>query len=259
MTPLDAVVAAMNAEPEDEAARLRCYERLVDVELFLVLESEPGSDDISPLVLETGSGSFVLGFDTEERMADFTDNPTPYAALSGRRVLSALAGQGLGFGVNVAVEGAELLLPPGVIDWLAERLRHRPDPTAEKVRGVESPTGLDTRLLSALDAKLAGLAGMAAHAYLAGARYDDGPASLLLTFINPVPGAEDALAQAVNEAVAFGTDAASIDVMFAAAENPIAARLERVGLRLDIPRVKVRRREAPGAPGMDPDRPPRLR
>ena len=36
-TPLDAAHAAMEAAPEDDAARLRFYERLADSELFLLL------------------------------------------------------------------------------------------------------------------------------------------------------------------------------------------------------------------------------
>ena len=40
-TPLDIAHAAMMADESDDAARLRFYERMADVELFLLLEAEP--------------------------------------------------------------------------------------------------------------------------------------------------------------------------------------------------------------------------
>ena len=40
MTPLDMAHALMDAAPEDDAARLRFYERVADGELFLLLETE---------------------------------------------------------------------------------------------------------------------------------------------------------------------------------------------------------------------------
>ena len=40
-TPLDLAHAATEAAPQDDAARLRFYERLADGELFLLLEAEP--------------------------------------------------------------------------------------------------------------------------------------------------------------------------------------------------------------------------
>ena len=46
MTPLDTVHAAMEAAPQDDAARLRFYERLADSELFLLLTEEAQGDNI---------------------------------------------------------------------------------------------------------------------------------------------------------------------------------------------------------------------
>ena len=41
LTPLDRSPCRDEAAPDDDAARLRFYERLADVELFLLLEAEP--------------------------------------------------------------------------------------------------------------------------------------------------------------------------------------------------------------------------
>jgi hypothetical protein len=52
MTDLDSAHAAMDAAPEDDAARLRFYERLADSELFMLLEGEPVADQIEPSLFE---------------------------------------------------------------------------------------------------------------------------------------------------------------------------------------------------------------
>jgi hypothetical protein len=80
----------------------------------------------------------------------------------------------------------------------------------------------------------------------------------MLAFVDPAPGAEGALAQLVGDALSFsGLEAASLDVAFFRATDPICARLARVGLRFDLPEVVAPPERA--APGSDPDKPPRLR
>ena len=64
-TPLDIAHAAMMADESDDAARLRFYERMADVELFLLLEDEPDADQVSPVLLED---AYVLVFDRIERL-----------------------------------------------------------------------------------------------------------------------------------------------------------------------------------------------
>ena len=76
-TPLDQAHAAMEAAPEDGAARMRFYERLADGELFLMLSAEPKGDDVSPEIFELEEGTFVLAFDRESRLADFAGRPAP--------------------------------------------------------------------------------------------------------------------------------------------------------------------------------------
>ena len=60
-TPLDTAHAAMIAAPDDDTARLRFYERMADVELYLLLEAEPVGDQISPKVLETEGAQYLAG------------------------------------------------------------------------------------------------------------------------------------------------------------------------------------------------------
>lgn len=259
-TPIDRAHAAMEAAPQDDAARLRFYERLADAELFLLLFDEPEGANIRPQVFDTDDGRFILVFDREERLADFAQETVPYVAMSGRTVVEMMAGQGIGLGVNLSVAPSSILLPAQAIDWLAGTLQQRPQEVEARPQEIIPPSGLPEAVLTALDSKLAAAGGLAKVVYLVGVRYEGDAQSHMLAFVDPAPGAEGALAQAAGEALTFsGIEAGAIDVAFFDATDPMAATLARVGLRFDLPEAEVMA-ETPGAnPGMDPSKPPKLR
>ncbi|MCT8161102.1 SseB family protein [Pseudoruegeria sp. SHC-113] len=260
MTPLDTAHAAMQAAPEDDAARLRFYERLADGELYLLLEAEAEGEQITPRLFETDQGAFVVVFDREERLAEFAGGVAPFAALSGRLICGMLAGQGYGLGVNLGVAPSEILIPASAVDWLQATLAQAPQELQARPEEVRAPGALPEALLTGLDAKLATATGLARFAYLAAVTYEGGGQGHLLAFVDPVPGAEDPLARAVAEALTFsGIEAGGLDVAFFRASDPICAKLARVGLRFDLPELPKESVKTPGAaPGMDPDKPPRL-
>ncbi len=259
-TALDLAHAAMSAAPEDDAARLRFFERLGDAELFLLLESEATGDDVTPQVFDPGNGPLVLVFDREERLSAFVGSQAPYAALSGRMIAGLLAEQGLGLGLNLDVAPSSFLLDAAGVQWLANTLAHGPDEVEARLAEVSAPKGLPDTLITALDMKLATATGLAQLAYLVGTADSEGKRSHLLAFVGAAPGAEPALARAASEALTFsGIDAGALDVGFFDASDPVAARLARVGLRFDLPQPAPARSPERGAPGSDPDRPPRLR
>ena len=265
-TMIDTAHGAMEAAPDDAQARLRFYETLAGSELFLLLEAEPdagpGAVDnaVTPRSFEVEGRSFVLAFDREERLVDFAGGPAPYAALSGRAVAGLLAAEGLGLGVNLDVAPSAILLPPEAVAWLAEMVAGAPDQIEAKAESFHAPAGLPESLLTALDARLAAAGGLADLAYLAGVSYDTGAKGHMLAFVDAVPGAETALARAVSDVLGFsGLEAAALDVAFFRASDPVAARLARVGLRFDLPKPQTRDSVPGSAPGMDPDRPPRLK
>ena len=258
VTLLDAAHAAVSARPEDEAARLRFYERLADGEMFLLLDREAEGEVLDPKVFALEDGPVVLVFDREERLAEFSGGIAPYAALPGRVIAGMLKGQGIGLGVNLGVAPSEMLLPPEAMDWLAEALEGGPEEVEAAPVEFCAP-GVPEAVVSGLDAKLAKAGGLAAAAVLAGVQYEGGRRGHMLAFLDAVPGSEAALARAVREALVFsGVEAGELDVSFLATGDPVAAKMARVGLRFDLPVVKVET-TAPVAPGMDPTRPPKLR
>lgn len=257
-TPLDLAHAAMESAPEDGAARLQFYERLVEGELFLMLAAEPVGAVVEPRIFPLDDGDYVLVYDREDRLSRFAGGPTPYAALAGRRVVEMLAQRDIGLGLNLGEAPSKMLLPPEVVDWLAETLSARPTVADAQPREIAPPSDLPQALLTAIDGKLARMGGLAARAYLAQVTYDTGAQSHLLAFIDPADGAEDTLARAVGEALTFsGLETGSLDVAFLADSHILSARLSRAALRFDLPTPEVT--EPPRPPGSDPDAPPRLR
>ncbi|QFT48203.1 hypothetical protein FIU97_16590 [Roseivivax sp. THAF40] len=259
-TPLDAAFAAMEAAPEDDAARLRFYERLADTELHLLLAKEMEGETLDPEIFEVEDASFVLVFDSDARIARFVGKPAPYAALPGRVIANMLAGQGVGLALNIEVAPSAYLVPPEAVAWLSETLGHGPQEAAARPQELHPPRGLPEDLLSALDAKLGRAAGLAQKAYLAAVTYDDGSRGHLLGITGAKEGAEGPLARAVNEALVFsGIEAGALDVVFLADSDAFTARIARVGLRFDLPEPESRARVVPAPPGSDPDKPPRLK
>ncbi|BAQ68105.1 hypothetical protein NHU_00939 [Rhodovulum sulfidophilum] len=256
VSPLDRAHAAMTAAPEDPALRLVYYGRLAATELVLLLDREAEDDDlIAPSVFDLEEGRVVLAFADEGRLTDFTGAPSPYAAMPGRRLAEMLTAEGLGLGIDLGGETAELL-PPEAVAWWAEMLAATPETLDLVPEALTPPGDLPAPLLTALDTCLAGMGGLAARAWLAGLRHPDGATSLLLAFLDPAEGAEPALARAVSEAVRFsGLETAALDLAFFPASGPMAAHLARLGLRIDLPAPEPMT-ETPLA---DPDAPPRLR
>ncbi|XDA97733.1 SseB family protein [Sulfitobacter sp. LCG007] len=261
-TPLDRAFAAMREAPQDNAAELGFYERLADCELFLLLatDARDGHGTITPDIFDLGTEKYVLVFDREERLSEFTGRPAPYAALSGRVIAQMLAGQGIGLGLNLDVAPSSQLLPPAAVDWLHEMLANPPVETEARFSKVLPPAGLPERLLHALDAKLSSAAGRAECAWLAAVAQDDAKRGYLLAFIDAAPGAQGALARAVSEALTFsGLADVALDVTFAAPGDPLVERLARVGLRFDLPQPEPKALAVRPAPGSDPSRPPILK
>ncbi len=258
MTDLDIAHAAMQAAPEDDTKRLQYYERLADTELFLLLGGEPDGDKIEPELFDIEGQSYALVFDREERLAQFVGREAPYAGLSGRVLTQMIAGQGIGLALNLEVTPASMLIPSQAVDWLQGTLDNTPTEAQARLTEVAAPVGLPEAVVLGLDRKLAIAAGLARYAYLAAATYDDGARGHVLAFIDAVPGAEEALAQAAGEALTFsGIEAGVMDVLFARSDDGLATHLASVGLRFDLP--ELHDPKAPSAPGMDPAKPPRLR
>jgi hypothetical protein len=117
----------------------------------------------------------------------FAGEAAPYASLSGRALSGMLAGQGLGLAVNLGT-GAEMLLDPDAVDWLAEMLATRPDEVEEAPRRDRGSRRLARGVAdgAGCTAGLGGGAGAAGGTGGGGLR--GGRQGHLLAFIDAVPG-----------------------------------------------------------------------
>ena len=260
MTPLDQAHAAMEAAPDDDAARLKFYERLADGELFMALDGEAREDRIKPMIFEVEGNRFVLVFDSEDRLTEFTERPSPFVALSGRAIVGMLIGQNIGLAINPAVAPSATLLPPEALSWLQDTLGAGPQEAQGTPTDVHAPKNVPETLITSLDAKLSTMAGMARVAYLAECVYKEGPRNHVIAFVDAQESGKPAMARAISEALTFsGLEAASLDILFLKASDAICASLARVALRFDLPQVVKPEARTVTAPGMDPDKPPKLR
>lgn len=260
-TPLDLAHAAMVDAPDDDAARLRFYERLADAELFLMLAKPAEGEAIEPEVFALGNATYVLVFDREDRLTRFAERAVPYVALSGRVIAGMLYGQGIGLGVNLDVAPSAILIPDDAVSWLAETLDDDPQTEESRIGTVHAPDGVPETLLTSLDTKLASAAGLAQRAYLVKVIYVHGGTGHMLAIVGAPKAAEPALASAMSESLKFsGLEAGQLDVVFLDASDMALRAIAEVGLRFDVPQPHMPQdRQTPGAPGMDPNAPPILK
>lgn len=268
LSDLDRAHDAMQADPADDAARLAFYQALADAEVFLLLQDVPEGEAIQPEMLELDGDTFALVFDTDWRLSNFTEEhlpgaAMPYAALPGRAVAAMLKGQKVGLGLNLGVAPSSILIPQAAIDWLATTLEETPEETAREITGIDAAGALSDQLLPALIAKLSRAGGLASSAALATARFSDGTQGPLVGFTAPLPGAEQALARSVQEALVFsGIEDLVLEVAFFAPGSPEASALDVKGQPIPLP-LPEPESEALDAdrrpPGSDPERPPNLK
>jgi hypothetical protein len=255
MTELDQRYAALLTGGDAEG--MAFYRALADAELFILLEAEAEGDVMTPRVFDLEGGPVLLAFDSEERLAGFSDQVLPYAALPGRVVAAQMVGQGLSLGLNLGSGAAsEVILPPEALDWLMVMLdQAAPQALEVRVTAFEAPS-VPGAVLGTLAGALVGVA----RAYVVGVRYDGGRRGQMLVLTGVEAAAEGKVLRAVTEALAFsGLDASALDTVFRDAGDALLARLAGVALVLEGEVAAEVVPEVPSGPGMDPGRPPILK
>ncbi|MBL1436873.1 MAG: SseB family protein [Rhodobacteraceae bacterium] len=256
-TSLDLAYVAMQ---KDEAQAPAFYARFLETELFLLLETEIAGDEAKPMVMETSDGPLVLVFDLEARMAAFSEVPSDYVALSGRRIARMLAGQEVSIGLNLGESPSAMVMPIDAVSWLAGAAIGEDEAIEAKPVEINKPTGVPEALIVALDGKLANMGGVVGAAHLVSVRYKGGEQGHMLALVNVPEAAKPGVSEALSEAVRFsGIEAGQLDLAFLEADDPHLASFARAGLAFEIPELILPKKLAPLAPGMDPDKPPILR
>lgn len=242
----------MTADPANDGLRLHYFAQVADTELIVLLDRDAVGADIAPRVFELADGPVVLVFDTEDKLAEFVGRTAPYVALPGRVVVQTLAGQGVGLAINLE-QPSQMLLDADALLWFSQTLQAVPDQTEATVAAFHPPHVPDV-LITALEDKLRGAV---RAALLCGVTYTDGRRGHVLALLD----AKDAepLAQGASEALVFsGIEAGEMDVVFLQGNDKAVAAMAKVARVLDLS-VNVPEAAERMPPGMDPQKPPKLR
>lgn len=262
-TRLDAVFVSAMAAKEDSAMGA-FYDALAATTLYMPIDGDPEGDEPQPMALELEGGPTLLVFDTEERLAEFVERPTGYAAAPGRTVIEMAARVGAQIGVNLGPSPSATLLPADVVAWIAEALTMPVEIRDFSKVMLSPPEAPEEGLLEALAERLAEFADVIAEAWLVGAETGEGPAGMVLiaTPAPQVPAQDEDLAAALSEgisrAVQFATPGVrppDLALVEEGAKPLMVAR--RVGIGLHA--VAQEPNQAPAAPGSNPSKPPKLR
>jgi hypothetical protein len=282
---LRAAEACAAGAPDDvTAARIVFFSALVAGELCIppADTSAPAQGageggQFRPRVLTLASGPFVVAFQDEMCLADFAPAGAEFTVLAGRDLVQAMAGRGLGLGLNLATPALAYLLEAEGVDWLAEVTAPPPPPALppEALAGlaIGAPEGASGLLAALLIQRLGLHPGVAGAALLARAVPRGGGPDLALVALvgaGTAPAPDQRLLRDLAEAARFaalmpartpggaGLAVGGLAVVGLAAHHPLAEVFGRVGRALPLPR-QVAASAGPAAPGLDPARPPRLR
>lgn len=251
-TPLDLAHRASDQAGTDRA-RMRFYDRLLDAELWVLLDETGDAFRVFPLE----DGPVVLAFDLPERLAEFAGGADT-AILSGRSLVAELNGKGVGLGLNLGVAPSSELLGADAVDWLAEQTTAPEDMVHARIVDVRPATTLTEDLVAALGEKSLSFTGLCRSIHVCDASLEDGAEACLLAIIDPLEGAEHAVAGGLIETVRLSADVTAEPVILPlSSADPLFQRLSRVSLKIEIPEPKTPEPLAP--PGSNPAKPPRLR
>ena len=255
MSRMDKTYAHMLASPESDTAGLRFYEAFCDTNLSVLVNA-----DLSMQVFETSQGKIILAFDTEERVAEFVDQPTEFIKMPGRELVTQLRGTDTGIGLNLNVAPTSQILTPEILAWISELLSVDSTLLVDQVAGFSADCQLSAEDRTALTDRLANFAGRVEAAYLCGVTYTDGAMADALFIVDCDPTIEADLFTAMIETQKFAKeDVADLAIKFISSSSPALLEIRRHGDELHLPKPIVTPAFQPTAPGMDPDKPPKLR
>ena len=257
---LEVLAEELRRFPADQCARMRFFNAFCDAEVFLLLNEEPDKGSLSPVVLEAESRGHVLAFSSEEHLADYSSQVSPYAAISGRVIVDMLTQAELGIAFNWGVWASEMVVTAEEITWLNGVISETPEthdarPTSFFALRQESEV-----LSRVLVEKLISASELAQAFWLIGVGYETGAKGVLLCVIDAPPEAEAPFAKAALEAIAFcGFENLLFDVSFLKHNDRAVEAIERQGQRLLFPKRPPVTPQQRSMPGSDPARPPKLR
>jgi len=259
-TPRDAALRGSGGD----ASAGRAVDVLLSSILLVWLEGPAEEGPPKPRMLPLEAGPTAIAFDSEARLAEFAGGPADYAEMPGRLLVRLLAEGGANLAVNPGVSEWEVFHATDALEWMVQASGVEAASAAAS-GAVGSPRSAGEALVQALDAKLAALGPALVEVWLAERRTGEVASPLLVVRERGAWGEGEAgdrhraaLAAALGETARLAApDALDMEVAFAAEGEALLVAARRLGLGFALPEPKDR--TGPGAPGTDPDAPPKLR
>lgn len=119
MTALDEALAKYLADDENQAAY---YELVLNTDFYIPISDEGDSstlgakESVSPRVYESDGKSYLMLFDSEERLADWAKDPINYVILAGFKI-AEISPPSLHWAINIGSSYAKEFVPDE-ISWL---------------------------------------------------------------------------------------------------------------------------------------------
>ena len=187
--PLDALIGALD---DSDIAWTRFGDAFALTEIVVLMTDEAdeaddaGDADPVPRTLDISGGPVALGFDGMERLAAFIDKPSETMSARGADVARLLGGLGLRLALNPGTDGAETVLEPAQLAWIADR--HAAPVVAEDAEriAIGPPGTVAPGLLAALSTRLTAMSGVLSEAWLTGTEGGD-----LILIVLPGAGMPD--------------------------------------------------------------------
>jgi len=251
-TPLDLAFERARNDPEETAG---FYDALFAATVFLPIdrafddegnESEAAASAIEPIFYEVEDAATVLIFDTEERLATWTDEPIDYVGLTGRQLFEMFDGEQQ-VALNIGVAPSSVVIPVEMVKWLHERAAEggqSDEVQAGAALEVTAPPELDTEIIARIAARIAGLRREIDEAVFFSLGIDAGQADAERRVVLGVATSQEGLrdAEAVAEALAETARGAfdgtrPVEVALLSANSPLMEKARKVGLNLPVIQV----------------------
>ena len=251
-TPLDLAFERARNDPEETAA---FYDALFAATVFLPIdrafdddgnESGEAASAIEPIFYEVENEATLLIFDTEERLALWTDEPVDYVGLTGRQLFEMFDG-GQQVALNIGVAPSSVVIPAEMVTWLHERAAEEGESeeiAAGTALEVMPPPDLDTEIVARIAARIAGLRREVDEAVFFSLGVDAGQDEAERRVVLGIAASQQGLrdAEAVAEALAETARGAfdgsrPVEVALLSASSPLMEKARKVGLNLPVVQV----------------------
>lgn len=251
-TPLDLAFERARNDPEETAG---FYDALFAATVFLPIDgaydddgndSEAEASAIEPIFYEVEDAPTLLIFDTEERLANWTDVPIDYVGLTGRQLFAMFDGEQQ-VALNIGVAPSSVVIPVSVVSWLHEKAvetMESEDIEPGTALEVAPPPKLAPEIVARIAARIAGLRKEVDEAVFFSlgidTAQDESERRVVLGVAVSQAGAADAeaVASALADTARGAFDGARhVEVALLSADSPLMEKARKVGFNLPVVQV----------------------